>query len=219
MPQEQKIHPSGVCFKQDWHGTYLDICPSSCNSMLPSSWIVRLDSSLNLMDFSALTKSSMVELVRDPVRNLSTTFWIWLTLSSYSRITSCAIPSILRSTLNSGSSFSTSDAALRICVQMLSGFGCLLEYRVPLFAQVSWCPKQLSPMCLAAAAVAAAVIARHSWVLSSVLDEASRVFRIKFFLKSLYRCNLPAQGCIQLRHGICFARNVVLCLARAKWVQ
>ena len=67
-------------------------------------------------------------------------------------------------------------------------------------------------MCLAAAAVAAA-IARPSWVLTSVPDEASRVFQIRFFLpfqQSLCRCNLPAQSCIQWRHGIWFAKTVVL---------
>ena len=89
---------------------------------------------------------------------------------------------------------------------------CLLEYLVPLFAPVSWCPKQNAPMCLAAAAAA---IARHSWVLSSVRDEASRVFQMKWFLyleKSRWRCNLPAQSCKKFRHGILCARILVLCL-------
>ena len=34
------------------------------------------------------------------------------------------------------------------------------------------------------------------------------------FEKLLCRCNLPAQNCVQLRHGIWLARNVVLCLVR-----
>ena len=81
--------------------------------------------------------------------------------------------------------------------------GCLLDHLGPLFAPVSWCPKQNYPMCLAAAAVAAAVLARHSWVPSSARDEAPRVFHVEFFLlfeKSLCRCNLLAQSCKQLRH-------------------
>ena len=52
MPQAQMINPSGMCFQQDWRWTVLDICPSSCNSTLPSSCILRLDSSLSLIDFS-----------------------------------------------------------------------------------------------------------------------------------------------------------------------
>ena len=61
--------------------------------------------------------------------------------------------------------------------------GYVLDYLVPLFplsAPVAWCEKTHSQRCLVAAAVAAAAIAKHSSVQSSVRDEASRVFRIKF---------------------------------------
>ena len=71
-------------------------------------------------------------------------------------------------------------------------------------------------MCLAAAAVAAAAaIASHCWVLSSVRDEASRVFHIKNFFpfeKSICRYNLLAQSGIQLWHETLSARIAVLCL-------
>ena len=121
MPQEQKINPPGTCFMQDWHWTVLVFCPSSCNPILPSSWIERLDSSLKFEP--GFPKSWMIDLVCRPVRNLSTTFWICSILSSFFKITSCAIPSNLRSTSNSGSCFSTSHSALRICFQMLGGSG------------------------------------------------------------------------------------------------
>ena len=56
----------------------------------------------------------------------------------------------------------------------------------PLFARsapVSWCWKKHSQKCLvAAAAVAAAVIAKHSEVQPSMRAEASRVSRIEFVL-------------------------------------
>ena len=114
MPQEQKTNPSRMCFKQGLHWTVLDICPCSCTSMLPSSWIVRLDSSLNLLDFPVFTISSYDWFEGYLVHDLSTTFWILSILSSFFKITSCGIPSILRSTLNSGSFFSTSDSVHRI---------------------------------------------------------------------------------------------------------
>ena len=163
------------------------------------------------MDFSAFPKSSTIDVVWYPVRNLATTLGILPNISSSSRITSFAIPSMLRSTLNSGSSFSRGDSVLHICFQMVGGSGFCWEYLVPLLAPVSWCPKQNSPMCLAAAAV----VARHSRVLSSVQHEASRVFQIKFclpFEKLLCRCNLPALSCCQVQHGIRFARTALLCL-------
>ena len=69
MPQEQKVNSSGMCFKQEWHWTVLDICPVSCDSMLPISWIVRLDSTLNFMEFSGFPKSSGIDLVREPFLN------------------------------------------------------------------------------------------------------------------------------------------------------
>ena len=119
----QKVSPSGMCFNQ------LDIDPSSCNSMLPSSWIVRLESSLNLMDFSDGSKSSMVYLVREPLRKFCTTSWICPFLSSSSKITRCAIPSILKSTSNSDSSFSTGDSVLRFSFLTLSSSG--LSVRLP----------------------------------------------------------------------------------------
>ena len=56
-PQAQKINPSGMCFEQDWHWTVLDICPNSYNSMLPISWIMRRDSSLNVIEFSGFSQT------------------------------------------------------------------------------------------------------------------------------------------------------------------
>ena len=147
----------------------LDICSSSCDSILPNSWIVRLDSSLNLMDFHVFPKSSMIDLVWYPVRNFSTTFWVWPILSSSFRITSCAIPTNLRSTLNSGSSFSTGDSVLRISFQMLHRAGLSVRVPWPSSRTSFLCSlKQNFPMCLAAAAVAAAVIVRLSWKSSSM---------------------------------------------------
>ena len=161
------------------------------------------------MEFPVFSKSSVIDLEWYPFRNFSTIFWICSILASTFGITCCAIPSILRSTWNSGSSFSTSDSAFHICFQMLGGSGMSVGGSWP--SPVSRCSlKQNYPMCLAAAA--AAVIARLSWVLYSEQAEASRVFHLKFFPlfeKSLCRCNLQAQSCIQLWHGIWFARTVV----------
>ena len=72
MPQEQKLNPSGMCFKEERHWTVLDICPNSCNSMLSNSWIVRLGSSLKFMEFSGFPKSSRIDLAREPFRKFST---------------------------------------------------------------------------------------------------------------------------------------------------
>ena len=66
--------PYRMCFQQDWHWTVLYICLNSCNSTLPSSSIVRLDSSLNLMDFSAFSKYSTIDLVWYPVHILCKLF-------------------------------------------------------------------------------------------------------------------------------------------------
>ena len=81
-------------------------------------------------------------------------------------------------------------------------------------------------MCLAAATALAAAssMSRHSWELSSERAEArGESFILKFsllFEKSLCGCNQPAQGCVQLWHGIWFARTVVLLsCARAKLIQ
>ena len=84
---------------------------------------------------------------------------------------------------------------------------CLLVHFGPLFAPVTWCPKQNSLMCLAATTVAAAVIAVGRTRRQSLPFEVLSPFE-----KSLCRCNLPAQSCVQLWHGIWFARTVVLCL-------
>ena len=135
----------------------------------------------------------------------STTSWIFPIRSSSFKITSCAIPSILMSTFNSGS-FSTVDSSLRssflerMTLGHLSSCLNLLPALFPLSAPVAWCEKTHSQRCLL---VAAAAIAKHSQIQSSVRDEASRVQRIKFvslFEKSLCRCNLPPQNCFQLRH-------------------
>ena len=73
------------------------------------------------MDFSAFPKSSIsdgISILYLPPLFLKLTHFLHLLGSQ-----SCAFPSILRSTLNPGSSFSTTDSALRICFQMLGGSG------------------------------------------------------------------------------------------------
>ena len=111
-PQEKKAEPSGKCFQHEWHWTVRVICPSSYNSFFA-----------HFMDD---TTGFLAEYQRDlwfsyifPNRfrvwafpHFSTTSWILPIRSSSFKIKSCAIPSILRSTLNSGSFWSV-DSSLR----------------------------------------------------------------------------------------------------------
>ena len=135
--------------------------------------------------------------------------WILPVRSSSSKITSCAILSILRSTLNSDT-FSTGDSALR-CSFLALGY--LLDYLVPLSAlsaPVSWCWKTHSQRCLVAAAVAVAAIAKHSPVQSSVRDEASRVFQTKFVPLFFFLRNHFADAIC--RHRVVFNYSIRPCL-------
>ena len=98
-------------YKHEWHWTDLDICPNSYNSMLPISCSLRLDSSLNFVEFSGFPRSSRIDFVRKPFLDFPL-LGFYIRSSSF-KITPCAIPSILRSTLTSGYSFSTHDSVLR----------------------------------------------------------------------------------------------------------
>ena len=202
-------------------------CPNSYDSMLPSSRMMQLDSSLNFKEFSGFPRSSRIDFVCEPIHHFPLLLFVFTIRSTSFKITSWATPSILRSTLKSGSSISTGDSVLRSSFLALRSSG--LSVGLPcsslsaLSAPVSWCEKTHSQRFLVAAAVAAAAIAKHSQAQSSVRDEASRVFQIKFvplFEKSLSGCNLPAQSCIQLRHWtfICKNGNPLSC-ARAKSTQ
>ena len=144
----------------------LHICPNSCNSMLPISWMMRLDSSLNFIVFFGFPRSSRTDFVREPFLSFRNTSWMCPILSSHFKVTSCAIPSILRSTLNSGS-FSTVDSSHRSSFLERDDSGsfdlsrCLdpLSALFPLSAPVAWCEKTHSQRCLVAPA---ATIVTHS---------------------------------------------------------
>ena len=195
-----------MCFKQDWHWTGLDICPSSCNSMLPSTWLLRLDSSLNLMDFSFFTISSIIDLVWYPIRNFSTTFLdvhhSFFILEEYILCNFHQFWGRLKIQALLSQQVTLHFASVSRCSVVL---GCLLGYLGSPFAPVSWCLKQNSQMCLAAAAVAAAVCDCQALLITIFgQDEASRVFHVSFFRlleKSLGRCNLPAQSCYDYGMG------------------
>ena len=45
----------------------LDMCPNSYSSILPCSWMVRLDSSLKIIKFSSFLRSSRIDFVYEPV--------------------------------------------------------------------------------------------------------------------------------------------------------
>ena len=60
----------------------LDVCPNSCSSMLPSSWMMRLDSSLKIMEFSGCLRSSRIAFVYEPFLNFPTSSGIWSIRSS-----------------------------------------------------------------------------------------------------------------------------------------
>ena len=85
---------------------------------------MRLDSALDLVDFSALSKSSMIDVVWYPIRNLSSTFFefdpLFLHLLGSHLVQFLQFSGRLK---NSGSSLSTSDSGLRISFQMLGGSG------------------------------------------------------------------------------------------------
>ena len=57
----------------------LDICPNSYSSRLPSSWMMRLDSSLNFIKFSGFVRSSPIDFVCEPDLN----FQLLLVLSPF----------------------------------------------------------------------------------------------------------------------------------------
>ena len=98
-PQEDKVNPSGMCFKHEWHWTVLDICPNSYDSMLPSSRMMRLDSSLNFKK-SFLVFPDLMDRFRVWTNtSFSTTSVLFFNIRSTSfKITLWATLSILRST-------------------------------------------------------------------------------------------------------------------------
>ena len=96
-------------------------------------------------------------------------------------ITSCAILSILRSTLQFRL-FSTSDSVLRSSFWALCCFG-FFCWVIGLLRSSLWCWQTHSQRCLVVAAVGA--IAKHSEVQSSVRYESSRVFLLKSSFSSL----------------------------------
>ena len=80
---------------------------NSYNSMLPNSSIVRLDSSMNVLDIHFISKSLMMDLVRYPPCSLSTNVCILVIRSSSLKMTSCDTPWTQRSTWNESSSLTT----------------------------------------------------------------------------------------------------------------
>ena len=183
MPQEQKTKPSSTCFRQDWQWTVLDLSPSSCNSILPNSWIVRLDSLLNLMDFPVFPESSMIDLAWCSVRNLSTTFWIWPILSSM----------FLKKWLNTSHLFPDAPSFWVVCWGTLALF-----------------PHQNSPMlsCCCCCCCDCQALLRTFFGASRGVESLS-CWVLSPFEKSLCRCDLPAQSCRQLRHRP-FSASIVL---------
>ena len=104
-------------------GRFCEPVPTRTTQMLPISWITGLDSSLNFTEFSGFPRSLRIDFVREPFLDFSNLSWIFPIRSSSFKITFCAIPSSLRSTLNSGSSFSTSDSVLRSSFLALGSSG------------------------------------------------------------------------------------------------
>ena len=102
--KNRNVNSSGKCFEHNWHWTVRDLCPNSYNSTLPhflddATWFLaefqRVFPDLPEQDFQCVS----------PSLGFATTCWIFPVRSSSCKITSCAIPSILRWTLNSGSQF------------------------------------------------------------------------------------------------------------------
>ena len=125
---------------------------------------MRLDSSLNFKGFSGFLRSSRIDFVYEPFLNFPTTSWILPIRSSSFKITSCAIPSILRSTSNHALSRQLTHLSAPVSWNKMSlGHlsGCLdpLSALFPFSAPVAWCEKTHSQRCLVAAAAA---IAKHS---------------------------------------------------------
>ena len=100
MPQEQKVNPSDTCFKHEWHWTVLDICPIPVQLDVAHFVNYAIDSSLNFKELSGFPRSSRIDFVREPFLDFPTTPWICPIRSSSFKITSCANPSILTSTLH-----------------------------------------------------------------------------------------------------------------------
>ena len=69
--------------------------------------LMRLDSSLNIIEFPVFFRSSRIDFVCEPFLNFPTACWILPTRSSSFKISSFGIPSNLRLTLNSGSFFNS----------------------------------------------------------------------------------------------------------------
>ena len=164
-------------------------------------------------------KSSTIDVVWYPVRNLLN-FSIFLHLS---RITCCAIPSILRATFKIQALLSQQVTQhYRFCFQMLGGSGSSVGVLWSSFRTSFLVPEaELSDVsCCCCCCCCCDCQALLSTIFGQ--DEASRVFHIKFFLpfeKPLCRCNLPAQSCTQLWHEILAAKTAIpLSCARAKLI-
>ena len=188
---------------------------NSYNSMLPISCIMRLDSSRNFKEFSGFPRSSRIDFVREPFLNCSTATWIFPIRSSSFKITSCAIPQVLRSTLNSGS-FSTSDSALRFSflTQRSSGFtlGLPCSSLCTSFLVLEDTLSEVSCCCCCCCDCHALSQVQSSLRCGESLKQSSLPF--------LRNHNLPAQSCMQLRHETLSAKIVILLsCARVKLIQ
>ena len=133
----------------------------------------------------------------------ATSSWIYFfLLFVFSRLHRVQFLEILRSTLNSGSSFSTGDSALRSSFPALgsSGVICWVTlflfqhslHSLHLFPGATGCT--LRGVLMLLLLLLLLQLPSTLKVQSSVRDEASRVYQIKFvpfFEKSPCRCNLP----------------------------
>ena len=139
-------------------------------------------------------------------------FHNFIILSSSSKNTSCAISSMLRSTLNSGSSISAGDSVLHFSFLTLGSselsFGLLCSSLCTSFLVPEDALSDVS--CCCCCCDCQALLSTIFGAGRGVESLSNKV--LSFFVKSLCRCNLPARSCTQSRHETLSARIVVLCL-------
>ena len=197
-PQEQKVNPSRMCFKHEWYWTVLDICPNSYNSMLrwtSTSFLVFPDLQQKISCVSHFLIFTLL-------------FRICPILSSSSKITSCAIPSILRSTLNSGYFFLKTWLSTSLHFPGAGSSGLSVGLPCSSFCISFLMPEDaLSDVSCCCCCFCCGCCDSQA-PLSTIFGAGRGVESLSNKVRSPFLRN-HAQSCIQLRHGIWFAKTVV----------